>query len=108
MYIKNQTFSDEDTLFETLFDFELGDASPYTRVLQAEIEKEIAADTAYQALLAEQADEEDRMELEDEERRERLAVVLQERFRSFKVAQKKFYGVSESGEETLLWEIDLV
>lgn len=107
MFIKNQTFSDEDMLLEVLFDFELGTPAPAVQELQAAIEKELEGHAEYQALRASMTDEEDRLELEDEERRLRLAEALQRRFSAFKVQQQRLYGL-KGDSETLLWEIDLV
>jgi rubrerythrin len=107
VFVKNQSFSDEETLLEVLFDFELGAPTPYIQEIRSEINHELKDHEEYQALLATMTDEEDRMELEDEERRLRLADILLERFTSFRTLKQKLYGVKDD-QETLLWEIDLV
>lgn len=107
MYIKNQVFSDEDTLMEFLFDFSLGDAAPLVQELQQEIEQDLASNQAYRDYLATLTDEEDRLELETEERLIRLAEALMQRFESFQTKQQQLFG-KKGGEEVLLYAIDLV
>lgn len=106
MYIKNQVFSDEDTLLEMIFDFSIGDASPYIARLNEEIEKELSLNETYQQYRA-TLGEEDRLELEAEERDLRLAEILMTEFASFKVRSQKLYGIRD-GEELLLYEVDLI
>ena len=106
MYIKNNQFTDEDTLMETLFDFSLGDPSPIVSELRSSIAKELETNTAYQEY-RQTLGEEDRLELEAEEENIRLAEALMERYDSFKVHQQKFYGI-KGAKEDLLYEIDLV
>ncbi len=106
MYIKNQTFKDEETLLELLFDFSLGDASELIEQLKAAIEKELEANEAYKEYHASITDEEDRLELEVEERAIRLAEALMQRFTSFKVSKQMLYGVNAQ-EEVLLYGIDM-
>ena len=105
MYIKSQTFNDEDTLMEMLFDFSLGDPSPLVAELKETIEKELETNEAYQEY-RQTLGEEDRLELESEERYIRLAEALMGQFDSFKTSQQKLYGV-KGGEETILYEIDM-
>ncbi len=105
MFIKNQRFSDEETLMEVLFDFSLGEPAPHTSDLYAQIDKELEGNTAYQEYRS-TLDEDDRIELESEERDMRLAEVLMEQFEAFVVKQSKLYGV-KGAEETLLYEMNL-
>lgn len=105
MYIKSQTFSDEDTLMEMLFDFSLGDPSPLVTQLKETIEMELETNEAYQKY-RQTLGEEDRLELESEERYIRLAEALMGQFDSFKTAQHKLYGL-KNGHETILYEIDM-
>jgi len=107
MYIKDQVFSDEETLQEMLFDFSLGDGTPFIEALKGDIEKELEANEAYQAYHASVTDEEDRLELETEERLIRLAESLMALFSRFEVKQRKLYGIKDT-DRTLLYEIDLV
>jgi len=107
MYIKNLVFKDEDTLMEMLFDFSLGTASPLVLQLKTGIEKELETNEAYQEYHASLTDEEDRLELEAEERLIRLAEALMKRFASFKTMQQQLFGIKD-GSETLLYEIDLI
>ncbi len=105
MFIKNQRFSDEETLMEVLFDFSLGYPAAHTARMYADIDKELEGNTAYQEYRATLTGD-DRLELETEERDMRLAEVLMQQFESFAVKQAKLYGV-KGGEETLLYEVDL-
>jgi hypothetical protein len=106
MYIKNQTFKDEDTLMEMLFDFSLGVPSPMVGDLIKKIVEELEHNeeyTKYRSTL----EEEDRLELEAEEKDLRLAEILMERFDSFAVDKQSLYGLSNS-ERALLYSIDLI
>jgi hypothetical protein len=96
MFIKNQTFNDEDTLLEAMFDFEV-----------AIIDKDLEANTGYQKYKDSLTDEDDKAELYIEERDLRLAEVFMQRFDSFVIHSAKLYGV-KNGERELLYEIDLV
>jgi hypothetical protein len=106
MFIKNQTFKDEDTLLELLFDFSLGEPSSLISGLRQDIEKDLEGNEEYKQYRA-TLEEEDRLELEAEERDLRLAEVLMTRFESFFVDQQTLYG-RKGGEKTLLYSIDLV
>lgn len=108
MFIKNQTFSDRDTLLETLFDFELGDHTQALQKMMFAIDQTLQTDTEYQEELKSLMDEEDRDEFADEVRREFLANMLHEQFSRFEVKDRKWYGVSTTGEAVLLAEMDLV
>lgn len=90
---------------EMLFDFSLGDASPLVAELKDRIEKELETNDAYQEY-RQTLEEEDRLELEAEERYIRLAEALMQQFESFKTAAQKLYGLKD-GKETLLYEIDM-
>ena len=107
MFIANQTFKDEDTLLEMLFDFSLGDATSMILELQKKIERDLEQNEAYEQYRSTLTNEEDRLELETEERYIRLAEALMQQFDSFKVKQKMLFGLKD-GRETLLYSIDLV
>lgn len=106
MFIKNQKFSDEDTLLEMLFDFGLGDASPFMREVIAEVNKHIEADTELAAHLK-MLEEEDAMELIVDIQLEQQAKKLQQHFKTFAVYKAGLYGLKEGGEEVLLYQVDL-
>jgi hypothetical protein len=106
MYIKNQTFKDEDTLLEMLFDFSLGVPSPFVDDLIRKIVADLELNeeyTKYRSTL----EEEDRLELEAEEKDLRLAEVLMEQFDAFSVEKQTLYGI-RNNEKTHLYSIDLV
>lgn len=107
MYIKNQEFRDEETLQEMLFDFSLGEPSAVIVALKEQIERDLAANEAYLEYHASLIDEEDRLELETEERLIRLAEALLQRFDRFRTSRQKLYGIRDS-HEVLLYEVDLV
>jgi hypothetical protein len=107
MFIKNQTFNDEDTLLEAMFDFDIGDKSAYTLALIAEIDKDLAANEEYIRYRDSLTDEDDRSELYIEERDLRLAELFMQRFDSFVIDRAKLYGVKANKRE-LLYEIDMV
>ncbi|XZF14992.1 hypothetical protein ACTHGU_02570 [Chitinophagaceae bacterium MMS25-I14] len=106
MFIKNQTFKDEDTLLEVLFDFGLGEATPFIQTLVTGIDADLLQNDAYQQYYNSLTDEEDQMELYAEEKDLRLAELLMEQFESFAVQSSKLYGVKGS-ERTLLYEVNL-
>jgi len=106
MYIKNQTFKDEDTLEEMIFDFSIGDSTPFIEELIKEIQQELEQNEAYQQYRM-SLHGEDREELEAEEQDLRLAEKLQQHFDSYKVHAQKFYGI-KNGVETLLYSIDMI
>jgi hypothetical protein len=106
MFIKNQTFNDEETLLEILFDFELGTATEIIKEKQQQVEEDLKENKAYHDYIATLSDEEDRLEVETEERNIRVAEYLMEDFESFKVEKGRLYGV-KGKEQTLLSEIDI-
>lgn len=106
MYIKNQTFKDEDTLLEMLFDFSLGTPGKHVQQMIATIDKDLAANDAYIQYRDSLQDVDDRTELYEEERDMRLAEKLMKQFESFAVKDAKLYGIA-GGERILLYEIDL-
>lgn len=106
MFIKNQTFKDEDTLLEVLFDFDLGQPTAVITALRAQIEQELKDNSAYQEYYASLTDEEDQLELATEERYIRLAEALMERFPTFVVEKQQLFG-EKGGERTLLFGMDL-
>ncbi len=106
MYIKNQRFSDEETLLEMLFDFSLGKRSAYVEQLVADIDKELAENEKYIEYMKTITDVDDRAELYEEERDIRLAEILIEKFKLFEVKDSCLYGVNDT-ERQLLFEVDL-
>lgn len=106
MFIKNQTFKDEETLLDILFDFGLGDATDYTQQLMDKIEQDLSSNASFHEYRA-TLQGEDLEELDAEERRIRLAEDLMQQFDEFKVKDRKLYGL-KSSQETLLYSIDLV
>ncbi len=108
MFIQNQTFSDRETLLEILFDFELGVPAEAIVKMKAAIDAVLADDADYQQELQDMPDPEDREEFADEVKREFLANMLGEKFDSFVVKDRKWYGVEAGGEQTFLGEVDLV
>jgi len=107
MFIKNQTFKDEETLQEMLFDFALGDPSIIVQQLIAGINAGLEDNAEYIKYRNSLQDEEDRDELYNEERDIRLTEKLMELYESFAVADQKLYGI-KAGNRDLLYEIDLV
>ncbi|OJW85209.1 MAG: hypothetical protein BGO69_06210 [Bacteroidetes bacterium 46-16] len=106
MFIKNQTFKDEETLLEMLFDFGLGQASALLQGMIAEIDKELERNTTYIAYYASLQDSDDRAELYTEERDLRLAERLMDMFDSFMVQNASLYGM-KMDEQKLLYTMDL-
>ena len=106
MYIQNQKFSDEENLLEQLFDFSLGEAETHVAALMQAIDQEVLGNDAFQKYRSTLKDEEEIMELDDEERRIRLAEKLMEMYESFEVAKNQLFGV-KAGTNTLLYSIDL-
>lgn len=106
MYIQNQKFSDEETLLEQLFDFSLGEAEPSVMEMIKEINQEVLNNKAFQDYKATLSDDEEIMELDDEERRIRLAEQLMAVYQSFEVEKNQLFGINET-EKILLYSIDL-
>jgi len=106
MYIQNQEFSDSETLIDMLFDFELGNASPWLQTLKTEIDAAVSANQAFTEFVATLTDEEERMEVQDEERRLQLAALLQEQFTIFEVKNNTLLAKNDK-EVVVLYEIDL-
>lgn len=107
MFIKNQSFNDEETLMEQLFDFGLGNPSEAIRTMILDIDREVLANKAFNDYRATLTDEEDIMELDAEERLIRLAERLMGIYASFTVDRNKLSGIDASGVPTLLYEVDL-
>lgn len=108
MFIQNQTFSDRETLLEVLFDFELGEHTEVIQKMKSAIETVLQGDAEYQEELRKLTEEEDREEFADEVKREFLVNMLGEKFNHFEVRDRKWYGLGEESERTLLGEVDLV
>ena len=106
MYIQNQEFSDSETLIDMLFDFELGNASPWLQTLKTEIDAAVSANQAFTEFVATLTDEEERMEVQDEERRLQLASLLQEQVTAFEVKNNTLLAKNDK-EVVVLYEIDL-
>ena len=107
MFIKNQTFKDEETLEEMIFDFALGEPSALVQELLAGIDKGLEDNIEYIKYRDSLQDEDDKEELYTDERQIRLAEKLMKRFDSFMVEAQKLYGI-QANERSLLYEIDLV
>jgi type II secretory pathway predicted ATPase ExeA len=106
MYIQNQSFSDEETLLEQLFDFGLGDPTPEIQALLESISEQLKGNKDYQAYKVTLSDEEEIMELEDDESRALLAERLMELYESFVVDTNQLFGI-KGDQRTLLYTIDL-
>jgi len=106
MFIKNQQFSDEENLLEQLFDFGLGEAAPEVQQMMQEIDSEVLNNEAFQKYRSGLSDEEEIMELDDEERRIRLAERLMGQYDSFEVFKSQLFGIKDANK-TLLYSIDL-
>lgn len=106
MFIKNRTFSDGDTLLETLFDFDLGTPGPIILEKRQQIEDELKDNQALKDYIASLTDEEEQLEVATEERYIRLAESLMDDFSKFQVQDRKLYGMKDD-QRTLLFEIDL-
>jgi len=105
MYIKNQQFKDEDTLFEVLFDFEIGEPSPYMQGVIDNVVAKIDSDKAFFEHL-DTLEEEDRLELYDDVKREQIVKALRRSFTLFVVEKASFFGV-DGKDRILLYSIDL-
>lgn len=108
MFIQNQTFSDRETLTEVLFDFELGEHTEVIQKMKSAIDTVLEADAEYQQEIKNLTDPEDRAEFADEVKREFLVNMLGEKFESFEVRERQWFGIEADGEKTLLGEVDLV
>lgn len=106
MYIRNRSFSDEDTLLEAVFDFDLGNhANTYQEILDR-----VAQEVKNNEDLKEQVkkmEEEDGMELVEDTRLQRLSEELRSTYDSFEIYSACFYGI-KNGERIKLSEVELV
>jgi hypothetical protein len=106
MFIKNQVFKDEETLLEVLFDFDLGTPTAIIADKRTKIDSELDNSTDYQAYLATFSDEEERLEIDTDERQMRLSAFLMEQFSKFEVRNRKLFGTDNTGNTILLFEMD--
>jgi exonuclease V gamma subunit len=106
MYIANQTFKDEDTLIEAIFDFSLGEPTELVNNLLAGIQKDLLENSDFQEYRA-TLDEESQDELDAGEQDIRLAEKLMGLFDSFKIEKQQLFGL-KNNHSTLLYSIDLV
>jgi hypothetical protein len=106
MYIQNQKFKDEETLLEQLFDFGLGNATTEVVAIISTINNEVLNDKSFQEYRATLTDEEEIMELDDDERRLRLAEQLMKEYDSFLVEKNQLFGV-KNDTNILLYTVDL-
>lgn len=106
MYIQNQSFKDEETLLEQLFDFELGEPTADVTQMIASINQELLNNQEFQAFRATVVDEEELMELDDDERRLQLAEKLMVIYEAFLVEKNQLFGI-KGGNNILLYSMDL-
>jgi hypothetical protein len=106
MFIKNQTFKDEETLIEVLFDFGLGTSTPLINDIVAGIDQTLEGNDSYIKYRDSIQDIEERLEFVADERAMRLADQLLQQFDSFTVYSAKLYG-NKGEDKTLLYEMDL-
>jgi len=107
MFIRNQTFKDENTLLEMLFDFSIGEPSALVKKMIAQIDTDLQKNTAFIKYRDSLQDEDDKVELYIEERDMILSENLLKQYDSFSVDNKKLYGV-KGPKRDLLYEIDLI
>src|SRR5689334_5025513 len=107
MFIKNQTFKDEDTLLEILFDFSIGESSPLIKQMVTQIDADLEKNTAYIKYRDSLQDADDRAELYIEERDLIIAENLMKTYDSFSIYDRKLFGVKGTSKD-LLYQIDLI
>lgn len=100
MYIKNQQFNDEDTLFEVLFDFEIGEPSSYMQGILDALTKAMNENAELTTHLR-TLEEEDALELFDDIKREQIVSFLKKNFSGFVVDKGSFYGLSDTSRSLL-------
>jgi len=106
MYIQNQSFKDEETLLEQLFDFGLGEPTAEVAAMIATINTDLLNNEQFQAYRATLTDEEEIMELDDDERRLQLAEKLMAIYEAFLVEKNQLFGI-KGGNNILLYSMDL-
>jgi hypothetical protein len=106
MYIKPAEFNDEETLLEYLFDFEIGTPSTLILELKEHVSARMKTDENYLNYMNSLSDQEEKMEVEDDEKRYQLAVLLLSQFDGFIANKTGLYGKKDSGN-TLLYSIDI-
>lgn len=106
MFIRNNSFSDEDTLLETIFDFGLGNHTPVFKEIFTSIEQDMeASEELKQQIL--QMETEDAEELVEDIRLDQLCKRLLAKYDSFEVYSACFYGIKDGAKEKLS-EVELV
>lgn len=100
MFIKNREFNDEDTLFEVLYDFEIGEPSLHMHEIIAALTRSMDSDEALAKHLS-TLEEEDRLELYDDIKREQIVNILRKDFTGFVVEDACFYGTNDVGRVLL-------
>lgn len=106
MYIQNQSFKDEETLLEQLFDFGLGEPTAEVAAMMVEIDAALQHNEQFQAYRATLTDEEEIMELDDDERRLQLAEKLMAIYEAFLVEKNQLFGI-KGASNMLLYSMDL-
>lgn len=106
MYLPNQSFTDEETLMESLFDFELGEMTPLLEDYRNKAKEQLDADVEFYAYKSKIEETEERIAADEEQRLVVLATLLKDDFEKFEVKDKSFFGLKD-GVSTLLASIDL-
>ncbi|OSZ78413.1 hypothetical protein CAP35_09195 [Chitinophagaceae bacterium IBVUCB1] len=105
MYIKQQKFSDEETLYEVLYDFEIGTPYTYVTNLHAEINQILQNNKEIQEYIS-SIDAEEADVFIDDWKRSQVAKVLLANFDTFIVTKNTFSGIN-GNSETQFYIIDL-
>ncbi len=105
MFIKNNSFSDQETLLEAIFDFGLGEQSDVLKSVVTAVNKDIEDNEELQIAVKEM-DKEEALELLEDVRLDQIAKRLISEFDSFEIYSACFYGIKNS-EKQLLAEVTL-
>lgn len=105
MFIRNNSFSDFDTLLETIYDFDLGEHEAILKAVIDTVNNDIETNKELQDHIK-GIDREDALELVDDIRLEQVAKRLATMYDSFEIYSACFYGI-KSNEKELLSELIL-
>lgn len=105
MYIRNRKFKDEDTLFEVLYDFEIGNTQLYIDEVYSVVNQQFVSNEALNKELT-NMESEDALAYIDDWKREQVVKILLQDFESFVVNNNSFFGI-KGNQQVPLYTIDM-
>ncbi|MEZ5016502.1 MAG: hypothetical protein R2800_05565 [Flavipsychrobacter sp.] len=100
MFIRNNSFSDFETLLEAIYDFDLGEHELKFKSIIESVSNDIDTNAEIQEYVK-GMDAEDGLELLDDIRLEQVAKRLEAMYDSFEIYSACFYGIKNEQKELL-------